>query len=349
MRLSVIVPVYNGASGGTLVHCLDSLLSQTIPKSDYEVIAIDDASTDDTLSLLRDYEKREGGNLRVLHSEVNLRQGGAKNMGLGIARGEWISFIDADDWVRTDFYEKLLTLADERGADVCGCDLTRVTEYTTRVAERIPNHTKEQEGVLDDEKKRSLVLDAGALVVNIYKRHVVYGEEEGKEHPEVFPEHMFYEDNAAGSSFMMRATCFAYLPEAMYFYYQHEDSTTHTVTYERLRDRLRAARILLERSKENGALARFREEIEYKYTRLFYINTLFSAMQQKKLPGVYAFTRGVAREMKETFPDFEKNPYYEREVHPEEKKLIAMQMRSHFLFYVYYRALHAYRSVRYGK
>ena len=93
MDLSIIVPVYNMASDGKLNFCLDSLLNQTY-KGEYEIIAVDDASTDDSLSVLREYEKEHPGKVKAFANEVNRHQGGARNEGIKHASGEWIGFID---------------------------------------------------------------------------------------------------------------------------------------------------------------------------------------------------------------------------------------------------------------
>ena len=85
MDLSIIVPVYNMEAGGKLNFCLDSLLNQTY-RGEYEIIAVDDASTDDSLSVLRKYESEYPG--RVIASEVNRRKGGARNLGLKEAEGK---------------------------------------------------------------------------------------------------------------------------------------------------------------------------------------------------------------------------------------------------------------------
>ena len=106
MKLSIIVPVYNMAAGGKLEYCLESLVNQTV--SDYEIIAVDDCSTDNSLEILRQYEAKYPDKFKVIASPVNKKQGGAKNLGLEIAKGEWIGFIDSDDWITSDYYEKLL-------------------------------------------------------------------------------------------------------------------------------------------------------------------------------------------------------------------------------------------------
>ena len=112
MKCSVIVPVYNMAGDGKLEYCLNSLIHQTL--KDLEIIAVDDASTDNSLEILRQYEMDYPERFKVIHYIQNKRQGGAKNEGLKVATGEWIGFIDSDDWVTPDFYEKLIGKAEEK-------------------------------------------------------------------------------------------------------------------------------------------------------------------------------------------------------------------------------------------
>ena len=111
MKLSIIVPVYNMAADRKLEYCLDSLVGQTI--QDYEIIAVDDCSTDTSWDILLRYEKEYPDKFHAIHSEVNQKQGGAKNIGMEKAQGEWIGFIDSDDWVTPDFYERLIRKGEE--------------------------------------------------------------------------------------------------------------------------------------------------------------------------------------------------------------------------------------------
>ncbi|MCI8924586.1 MAG: glycosyltransferase family 2 protein, partial [Lachnospiraceae bacterium] len=138
MELSIIVPVYNMAADDKLVWCLDSLVGQTV--SDYEIIAVDDCSTDHSLEILKEYEKKYPDKFRVIASPENRKQGGAKNLGLAKAKGEWIGFIDSDDWVTRDFYEKLLGKAKETGADMVGCDYHLTGEHSMEIGQVVPNN-----------------------------------------------------------------------------------------------------------------------------------------------------------------------------------------------------------------
>ena len=142
MKLSIIVPVYNMAAGGKLEYCLESLVNQTI--TDYEIIAVDDCSTDNSLEILRQYEANYPDKFKVIASPVNKKQGGAKNLGLEIAKGEWIGFIDSDDWITSDYYEKLLKKAGETGADMVGCDYHLTGEHSMEIGQIVPNNKPEQ-------------------------------------------------------------------------------------------------------------------------------------------------------------------------------------------------------------
>lgn len=337
MKLSIIVPVYNMASEDKLTYCLNSLVSQTL--NDYEIIAVDDASTDNSLEILKDFERRFPDRFHAVHSEVNRHQGGAKNIGLKLAKGDWIGFIDSDDWITPDMYERLIDKAEETGADLVGCDYCLTSEHSMKTGQIVPNNKREQCGILNKEKRRSLILDGGSLVVKIFRRSMII------ENELWFPEEIFYEDNALGNSYLILAEHFEYIEEPMYFYYQHDASTVHTISPKRCEDRMAAGRLMLEEARRHNFFDEFKPELEYSFTLLFYINTLFTYMA-----GVdktrYGFVKAMGKEMRQAFPDFESNPYYQSRTHAEEKKLIHMQQKSTLFFMLYYKLLWAYRKWR---
>lgn len=337
MKLSIIVPVYNMAADRKLEYCLDSLVGQTL--SDYEIIAVDDCSTDESWRILQEYESRFPEKFRAVHLEENRHQGGAKNEGLRRAQGEWIGFIDSDDWITPDMYERLIGRAQETGADLAGCDYCLTSEHSMKVGQVVHNNKMSQSGVLNDEKRRSLILDGGSLVVKIFRRTMIL------ENELWFPEHIFYEDNALGNSYLVLAKHFEYIEEPLYYYYQHQSSTVHTISPKRCEDRLEAGRLMLEEAKRHDFLDRYRPELEYSFTLLFYVNTLFTYMAGVKRTK-YQFVKAMGEEMRCRFPDFQNNSYYQERTHEEEKKLIRIQMKSTLLFMVYYKLLWAYRNFR---
>lgn len=338
MRISIIVPVYNMAGDNKLRFCMDSLISQHL--EDYEIIAVDDCSTDNSLEILRDYEDKHPGLVKVIHSEVNKHQGGAKNIGIREASGDWIGFIDADDWIDPDMYRLMLEKADATGADMVGCDLTLVNEHTYKVSDSVEkNGNPSMSGFLDHDKKKQLILDGGRLVVKIYKRANVINNKL------FFPENIFYEDNAMSNSFLLTASHYEYIEKPWYYYYQHQGSTVHSFSEKMCQDRMEAGRIMLGEARRLGFFNEFRPEIEFIFTQLFYVNTLFTYMPCVK-PARMSFVKELTSEMKETFPDFANNSYYVERVGGEEKKLIRLACKSTALFYVYYRLLWGYRGLR---
>lgn len=339
MKLSIIVPVFNMAGEGKLNFCLDSLINQTI--DDYEIITVDDCSTDNSLDVLREYESKNPNLIRVIESPVNKHQGGAKNKGIKVAKGEWIGFIDSDDWISPDMYEKLIARAEETGADVVGCDYSLVTEHTFDVGKICHNSRDNQVGELDTNRKQSLVLDGGSLCVKIYKRARIV--EEGL----FFPEDIFYEDNAVGNSYLVGACHFEYVKEPLYYYYQHQASTVHTVTKKRCEDRLEAARIMMSEAKNRGYYEELKEELDFKFIMLFYLNTVFSYVRDGRNISL-KFVKEIGRELKETLPVYAENSYFIERIPAEEKKMMKLQLKNTTAFYLYYKLLWTYRKIRKG-
>ena len=111
-RVSIIVPVYN--TGDYLEECLDSLVSQTL--SDIEIICIDDGSSDASPAILDSYASRDP-RFRVIHQE-NSGVSSSRNKGLDMASGEFILFVDSDDYIETYSCERLVAVADEDQADI---------------------------------------------------------------------------------------------------------------------------------------------------------------------------------------------------------------------------------------
>lgn len=337
MKLSVIVPVYNMAADGKLKYCMDSLVNQTI--DDYEIIAVDDASTDNSWEILQEYERKFPNRCRIFRHQVNKRQGGAKNTGLRAATGEWIGFIDSDDWVTSDYYEKLLRKAEETGADVVGCDYSLVEKHTFEIGQVVQNNTPDQTGVLDREKHGRLLMRFGSMVLKIYRHSVI------QENGLLFPEDMFYEDNCAGPLWSCYFTHFEKVEEPLYYYYQHQVSTVHHITEAKCEDRMKAAELLYRECEKRGLLEQYPVELEYRFSELYYVITLFSYLSGVKHARL-SFVKRLRAGMEKYFPNFEENPYYLKNTGKEEQELIAMQRKSDLQFFLYYKLKQAVRKVR---
>ena len=110
--ISVVTPVYNVKK--YIYRCIDSILAQTV--SDFELILVDDGSPDNCGAVCDEYAAKDG-RVRVIHQE-NRGQAAARNRALDMARGEYVAFVDSDDWVHPRYLEILLGNAREKKADV---------------------------------------------------------------------------------------------------------------------------------------------------------------------------------------------------------------------------------------
>ncbi len=135
IKISVIVPVYNVEK--YLKRCLDSLINQTL--KDIEIICVNDGSTDNSLSILDEYAKKDSR--IIILNQKNAGLSAARNSGMEIAKGEYIGFVDSDDWVDLDFYEKLYYAAKNNDCDIAVADFIR--EHPTKKKKRL-NITKEE-------------------------------------------------------------------------------------------------------------------------------------------------------------------------------------------------------------
>lgn len=119
LRLSFIVPFYNVEL--YIEECIRSLYNQDIPWDEYEVICIDDCSPDGSRKIVEKLQT-EYPTLKLLTTPENLRQGGARNMGLDIARGKYVWFVDSDDYIKPNCLKKLLNQAEEEDLDILDFD-----------------------------------------------------------------------------------------------------------------------------------------------------------------------------------------------------------------------------------
>lgn len=129
-EISVIIPVYNIQQH--LRECLDSVLGQSYPH--LQVICVDDGSTDESPAILAQYAQKDN-RVQVIRQQ-NAGPGAARNTGLEAATGEYVIFLDSDDWFEPDFLEKMVDTAVREGADVAIC---RAVEFDTNSGRELPS------------------------------------------------------------------------------------------------------------------------------------------------------------------------------------------------------------------
>lgn len=129
-EISVIIPVYNIQQH--LRECLDSVLGQSYPH--LQVICVDDGSTDESPAILAQYAQKDN-RVQVIRQQ-NAGPGAARNTGLEAATGEYVIFLDSDDWFEPDFLEKMVDTAQREGADVAIC---RAVEFDTNSGRELPS------------------------------------------------------------------------------------------------------------------------------------------------------------------------------------------------------------------
>ena len=130
--ISVIIPVYN--TERYIDRCLESVTSQSV--SDIEIICVDDASTDGTPALLEAWKERDP-RVRVIRNAENMLESVSRNVGLEAARGDYVYFIDSDDWIDQGYLEAMLEHAGKSGLPVV-IDANYLHEYENGAKSTFP-------------------------------------------------------------------------------------------------------------------------------------------------------------------------------------------------------------------
>ncbi len=261
MLLSIVVPVYNMNKGNLLKNCIESLIAQTVIElGPYEIILVDDKSTDDSLSVLYEYQKQYPDRIKVIARKSNGKQGAARNDGIRAAKGKWIGFVDSDDSINPDMYYRLIKRADETGADCATCNSRRITdlfgEKQSDVHDGIINETKFTEGIIDDVQIERTVCMGEDMWNKIYMRKMFI------DNDIYFPENIFYEDNAVASFFNILSHYIAVVNEPLYYYSFNPDSTCNNMSKEKIEDRIKAGQYFMETAVKLKLYERYKKILE---------------------------------------------------------------------------------------
>ncbi|MBO4291231.1 MAG: glycosyltransferase [Lachnospiraceae bacterium] len=200
MKLSIIVPVYNTA--GYLEQCVNSLLAQTIPENDYEILLVNDGSIDNSLEVMQRFLADNPDVIEIIDTE-NGGQGRARNLALDVAQGDYIGFADSDDWAAEDMFARLLDAAERENADIAVCNSYSVSDSGQTIMNARPQGTD--------------ISAAGSVWNKIFRRSLI-GDIR-------FPEGVWYEDFSFSAKLLLSSRKTVFLEEPLYYYRASHSST----------------------------------------------------------------------------------------------------------------------------
>lgn len=213
-KISVIVPVYKVEE--FLPQCLDSILAQTL--TEMEIICVNDGSPDNSLKILEEYAKKDD---RIVI--INQKNGGlssARNTGIKSATGEYIGFVDSDDWIEPDFYHNLYQAAKEHNADIVGTGFYSVKNNKKKISYFV---TETKTALTPEDKFKIFKMPKNNFVWNkIYKKDMICSQDL------FFPIGMNYEDIIWSSQVMELSQKAVMIPSVGYNYRYNICSIVHT-------------------------------------------------------------------------------------------------------------------------
>ena len=194
-KITVIIPVYN--SGDTLHKCLNSVINQTY--KNIEIITVYKPSSDNTLRVLKSFRDKR---IKIIKQTEPTGPGGARNMGLDAASGDWLGFLEADDFIEPDFYEKLLDAAIKNN-----CDIAQGQMYKREKAVNNIQNIK----IYTTPRQRYAMIKNGASFDKLFRTEII------RQNNIRFSECVRWEDNP----FIFKSFFYGKLvtvPDARYFY-----------------------------------------------------------------------------------------------------------------------------------
>lgn len=286
---SIIIPCYNASE--FIDVAMQSVISQSIDRSEYEVIAVNDASTDDTLDKLLKWEEKYPDTISVITYNNNLRQGGARNIAIRKAAGQYLCYLDADDWLEPDALR-----AYKEGISRGGYDMVTVRSEEDP-GYHIINEDGKSGGYPVTQLSDIVGSDLGYVCCSVYRRSMV------TDNNMWFPEHLAYEDVYWQRMIKFYVKSAAIVDHIAYHHYIHAGSTLNSVNAAHHIDRLTAYELYLSKSEEKGFLKDFYKQImdDTMETYLFNSYYMFFTLLDE-IPDVYGRIRDTIYRY---FPDWE--------------------------------------------
>ncbi len=244
MGISIIIPCYNVEE--YISSCLDSIEKQNIGKN-YEIILVDDCSTDNTEKVITEYRKKTKLNIVYRKNEKNSGAGYSRNRAIEIAKYDYISFIDSDDFIDDNYYKEMLSVLKKASADVVVCDINCVYEEENKEL-LFPS--------CNGKVTKYNFIDTGFAASpcnKIIKRQLL------KKYP--FAEGIMNEDIASIIAILANCKKIAYTNKTKYNYVQHASSVQNSPLSEKRFDIFKSLSMLEERIKKNPSFEKFMQAI----------------------------------------------------------------------------------------
>ena len=312
-KISVIIPFYNSVLYAS--RCLDSIIAQDIGIENLQVICVDDASTDNTVMILKEYQKRYPNSIEVIESAVNKRQGGARNLGVKAAKAEYITFVDSDDWIEKDMYSKMYNVMLHNPCDFVYCRHVRDDGKSGHLyLQEDERRTEEQDVYVTIQESQAgdfLVSDVVGSAVwdKLFKTSFFI------ENEIVFPEGIAYEDIYFAALLYMYTKTFCIINEKLYHYFVNEESTVLKKNVPYHLDLLKVNQLKWNKYKETGFAKQFPVAVEYDFIKTFYLSGMKMLLLRFDEPSYELFLL-LKNETKKNVPAYRDNPYL-KEAFPE--------------------------------
>lgn len=251
MSITIIIPAYNVEK--YIDHCINSLLRQTC--QDFAVILVDDGSTDGTFAKCKQWEEKDKRITAV--SKKHETQGPARNRGISMAKTEYITFLDADDWFDESFLEEMMQGTQGGVNDVVFCDMLFVEERNG-VQQSRASVLRFTPGEIEVQKEKHILSKGRTFMCGKVFRRSLFTDYQVEQ-----PAHTF-EDISVIPYVVSKAKKGYYVPRAMYCYLRNRvDSTINDFSH--LEYSLLSLRELMERFIQDGSIALFYEQLRYLY------------------------------------------------------------------------------------
>jgi glycosyltransferase involved in cell wall biosynthesis len=243
-KISVIIPAYNTAK--YIDKCLESVINQTY--SNLEIIIVDDCSTDNTREVLKKYNKIK--NIKIIYNEVNSGLSFSRNHGLSVATGDYIGYIDSDDYISLNYYEKLMDAIIKNHAEIALCDIKTVDDETN--ISRLSKCYDGEEFNLVSAVSTGL---AASACNKLFKKEVI------AQNP--FAVGKVNEDIAVVIPALVHAKKIAYAKDAYYYYIQRNGSIQNSKFSEKRFDIIDGVELTLKRIKGCKNYNRIKDALVY--------------------------------------------------------------------------------------